>query len=103
MKLEVKDLYKSFGGTEVLHGISFSVESGRALGLLGRNGAGKTTTIRILMQVFAANKGTVTLDGVPFYKKDRHRLSSRGARPLPEKNRHRAAYVPGAASGHEKG
>ena len=34
MKLEVKDLYKSFGGTEVLHGISFSVESGRALGLL---------------------------------------------------------------------
>lgn len=29
MKLEVKDLYKSFGGTEVLHGISFSVESGR--------------------------------------------------------------------------
>lgn len=69
MKLEVKDLYKSFGGTEVLHGISFSVESGRALGLLGRNGAGKTTTIRILMQVFAANKGTVTLDGVPFLQK----------------------------------
>ena len=69
MKLEVKDLYKSFGGTEVLHGISFSVESGRALGLLGRNGAGKTTTIRILMQVFAANKGTVTLDGVPFSTK----------------------------------
>lgn len=69
MKLEVKDLHKSFGGTEVLHGISFSVESGRALGLLGRNGAGKTTTIRILMQVFAANKGTVTLDGVPFSTK----------------------------------
>ena len=69
MKLEVKDLHKSFGGTEVLHGISFSVESGRALGLLGRNGAGKTTTIRILMQVFAANEGTVTLDGVPFSTK----------------------------------
>lgn len=69
MKLEVKDLHKSFGGTEVLHGISFSVESGRALGLLGRNGAGKTTTIRILMQVFAANEGTVTLDGIPFSTK----------------------------------
>ena len=69
MKLEVRDLSKSFGGNEVLHGISFSVESGRALGLLGRNGAGKTTTIRILMQVFAANKGTVTLDGVPFSTK----------------------------------
>ena len=45
MKLEVKDLRKSFGDKEVLHGISFSIESGKALGLLGRNGAGKTTTI----------------------------------------------------------
>ena len=41
MKLEVKDLRKSFGDKEVLHGISFSIESGKALGLLGRNGAGK--------------------------------------------------------------
>ena len=69
MKLEVKNLHKSFGETEVLHGISFSVESGRALGLLGRNGAGKTTTIRILMQVFGANEGTVLMDGVPFSPK----------------------------------
>lgn len=49
MKLEVKDITKSFGDKQVLHGISFEVQSGRALGLLGRNGAGKTTTIRILM------------------------------------------------------
>ena len=41
MKLEVNNLKKSFGETEVLHGVSFSVESGSALGLLGRNGAGK--------------------------------------------------------------
>ena len=70
MKLEVKDLRKSFGETEVLHGVSFSVESGRALGLLGRNGAGKTTTIRILMNVFKANSGTITIDGKPFVTKD---------------------------------
>ena len=70
MKLEVKDLRKSFGETEVLHGVSFSVESGRALGLLGRNGAGKTTTIRILMNVFKANSGTITIDGKPFATKD---------------------------------
>ena len=70
MKLEVKDLKKSFGETEVLHGVSFSVESGRALGLLGRNGAGKTTTIRILMNVFKANSGTVTIDGKTFDTKD---------------------------------
>nr|WP_294528099.1 ATP-binding cassette domain-containing protein [uncultured Blautia sp.] len=66
MRLEVRDLRKSFGGNEVLHGISFSVESGNALGLLGRNGAGKTTTIRILMNVFKGNGGAVLLDGKPF-------------------------------------
>lgn len=66
LKLEVKNLKKSFAGKEVLHGISFSVESGKALGLLGRNGAGKTTTIRILMDVFRANEGEILLDGKPF-------------------------------------
>lgn len=66
MKLEVKDLRKSFGEKEILHGISFSVENGKALGLLGRNGAGKTTTIRIIMDVFKANSGMVLLDGRPF-------------------------------------
>lgn len=66
MKLEVKEIRKSFGDKEILKGISFSVESGRALGLLGRNGAGKTTTIRILMDVFHANSGELLLDGKKF-------------------------------------
>lgn len=66
MKLEVKEIKKSFSGNEVLHGISFSVESGKALGLLGRNGAGKTTTIRIIMDVFKANSGEILLDGKKF-------------------------------------
>ena len=78
MKLEVRDLRKSFGGNEVLHGISFSVESGNALGLLGRNGAGKTTTIRILMNVFKGNAGAVLLDGKPF---------DGGERIIPKENR----------------
>lgn len=69
MKLEVKNITKKFGDTEVLHGVSFEVESGKALGLLGRNGAGKTTTIRILMDVFRANSGEVYLDGVKFEQK----------------------------------
>ena len=59
MKLEVKDLHKSFDGKEVLKGVRFSVESGRALGLLGRNGAGKTTSIRIIMDIFHADEGEV--------------------------------------------
>ena len=66
MKLEVKNIRKSFSGNEVLHGISFSVESGKALGLLGRNGAGKTTTIRILMDVFKCDSGEILIDGKPF-------------------------------------
>ena len=66
MELEVNQIYKSFSGNEVLHGVSFKVTSGRALGLLGRNGAGKTTTIRIIMNVFHATRGEILLDGKPF-------------------------------------
>lgn len=66
MKLELKQIHKSFEGKEVLKGVSFSVQSGRALGLLGRNGAGKTTSIRIIMDIFRANAGEVLLDGKPF-------------------------------------
>lgn len=65
MNLGLKDIYKSFGEKTVLNGISFSVESGSAIGLLGRNGAGKTTTIRILMNVFPADSGEVRIDGKP--------------------------------------
>lgn len=66
MKLELKNLRKSFAGKEVLKGVSFTVQSGRALGLLGRNGAGKTTSIRIIMDIFRANEGEVLLDGKKF-------------------------------------
>lgn len=66
MKLELKNIHKSFNGKEVLKGVNFSVESGRALGLLGRNGAGKTTSIRIIMDIFHANEGEVLLDGKVF-------------------------------------
>ena len=69
MKLELRDLYKSFGEHQVLKGISLTAESGTALGLLGRNGAGKTTTIRILMNVFPADKGEILLDGRPIAHK----------------------------------
>lgn len=66
MKLEVKDLHKSFAGKEVLKGVSFSINSGSALGLLGRNGAGKTTTIRIIMDIFRGDSGEILLDGKKF-------------------------------------
>ena len=65
MKLEIKNIYKSFGSKKVLKGVSFSAESGEAFGLLGRNGAGKTTSIRILMDVFAPENGEVFIDEKP--------------------------------------
>ena len=62
MKLEVKDLRKSFEETEVLHGISFSVQSGKALGLLGRNGAGKTTTIKSIVGIHDFEEGDILIN-----------------------------------------
>ncbi|NLJ64670.1 MAG: ABC transporter ATP-binding protein [Christensenellaceae bacterium] len=70
MLLEVKDIRKSYGTTEILHGISFSVQSGRAMGFLGRNGAGKSTTIRCMMDVFRPNSGEFLLDGKQFKTED---------------------------------
>ena len=62
MILELKNIDKSFGEKEVLKGVSFVAEGGKAFGLLGRNGAGKTTSIRILMNVFPANSGEAVGD-----------------------------------------
>lgn len=65
MRLELKDIDKSFGEKKVLKGVSLTAEGGKAFGLLGRNGAGKTTSIRIMMDVFPADSGEVLLDGQP--------------------------------------
>ena len=65
MILELKSIEKSFGPKKVLSSVDIKAESGKAFGLLGRNGAGKTTTIRILMDVFSADSGSVLIDGAP--------------------------------------
>lgn len=65
MRLEIKNVNKTFDKTQILHDVSFTVESGRAMGFLGRNGAGKTTTIRSLMDVFKADSGEFLIDGKP--------------------------------------
>ena len=63
MELTLSAINKSFGDKHVLRDVGFTVKSGSAFGLLGRNGAGKTTTIRIIMGVFPADSGTVSIDG----------------------------------------
>ncbi|MFM1538388.1 ABC transporter ATP-binding protein [Helcococcus bovis] len=66
MRLELKNINKSFNKKQILHDVSFAIDSGKAMGFLGRNGAGKTTTIRTLMNVFKPDSGEFLLDGFPF-------------------------------------
>jgi len=62
--IEVSGLKKSYGPREVLHGVSFSVETGEVFALLGPNGAGKTTTVEILEGYRRRDDGTIQVLGV---------------------------------------
>jgi len=62
--LTVKDLRKSYNGTEVVKGISFEVKKGEIFGILGPNGAGKTTTLEMIEALRPIDGGEVLLDGI---------------------------------------
>jgi len=59
--VEVSHLAKRFGDTQAVADVSFAVEPGEIFGLLGPNGAGKTTTIRLMLDIFKPDAGTVRL------------------------------------------
>lgn len=61
--LTVEGLKKSYGRKKVLNGISFSVSSGKVVGLLGENGIGKTTLLRTIANILKSDRGTITIDG----------------------------------------
>ena len=61
--LEVKNLCKSFGKTNVLNGINFSMEEGSILGILGSSGSGKTTILRCINFLETADKGQIYVNG----------------------------------------
>lgn len=63
--IHVEHLHKSFGNVHAVAGVSFDVAKGEVMGLLGPNGAGKTTTMRIIAGYLAADKGAVTVQGIP--------------------------------------
>ncbi len=60
--LEVKNIYKKFGKTEVLKGINFDLEKGEVLSIIGSSGSGKTTLLRCLNSLEFADKGTITVN-----------------------------------------
>jgi ABC-2 type transport system ATP-binding protein len=61
--IEVNTITKSFGSQKVVDSVSFEVDNGEIFGLLGPNGAGKTTTIRILLDIFKPDSGSVSILG----------------------------------------
>jgi ABC-2 type transport system ATP-binding protein len=66
--IEAKDLFKAYGKTKVLKGISLKVKRGTMLALLGPNGAGKTTTVRILSTLLSFDGGSATVEGFDIIK-----------------------------------
>ena len=68
-KVDVIDLYKSFGNLDVLNGINFQVEDGEVVCLIGPSGSGKSTILRCLNKLEKATSGTIIVDGYEITKK----------------------------------
>ena len=68
--LEVQDLYKSFGKTEVLKGVNFSMDEGEVISVIGSSGSGKTTLLRCINFLERADTGKILLDGEVLFDGD---------------------------------
>ncbi len=106
------DLYKSFGETKALAGVSFRIERAKVVALLGPNGAGKTTAVRVLTTLIKPDAGRAYIDGIdvvaePMRAKARHRPDRpvRRRRRAPDGDREPAARRPPVphANGHGEG
>jgi branched-chain amino acid transport system ATP-binding protein len=82
--LEVEDLRVAYGKIEAVKGISFSVEAGQVVTLIGTNGAGKTTTLRTLSGLLQPAGGKITFDGKPLANVPAHKIVALGLAHSPE-------------------
>ena len=82
--LEVKDLQVFYGVIQALKGISFEVNEGEIVTLIGANGAGKTTTMQSIVGLIPAKSGSVTFDGQEITKMPCHKIVNLGLTQVPE-------------------
>ena len=82
--LEIKDLRVSYGGIEALKGISFHVEEGQIVTLIGANGAGKSTTLRAISGLAPVKSGTILYDGQAINGLNPQKIVSMGVGMVPE-------------------
>jgi branched-chain amino acid transport system ATP-binding protein len=82
--LEVTDLHVKYGGIHALRGVSFSVDEGQVVTLIGANGAGKTTTLRAISGLLKPAAGTIRFDGKNITGKRPHLIVARGLSHAPE-------------------
>ena len=85
--LEIKDLRVSYGGIEALKGISFHVEEGQIVTLIGANGAGKSTTLRAISGLAPVKSGTILYDGQAINGLNPQKIVSMGVGMVPEGRR----------------
>ena len=85
--LEVKDLEVSYGVIKALKGISFEVNEGEIVTLIGANGAGKTTTMQSVIGLIPTRHGTITYDGQDITKTPCHKIVHLGMSQVPEGRR----------------
>ncbi len=82
--LEVKDLEVSYGVIRAIKGISFEVNKGEIVTLIGANGAGKTTTMQSIMGLIPKKSGSVVYDGNDITKTPGHKIVNMGMTQVPE-------------------
>ena len=85
--LEVKDLHVYYGMIQAIKGISFEVNQGETIALIGANGAGKTTTLHTITGLLAPKKGSVVFEGQDITKMPAHKIVGLGMAHVPEGRR----------------